>query len=61
MVSLRAAHPSYGLHVVGFSLGGGVAAMVAGLLDGAISPDEFRGMASTNPVGIVSQTPAASG
>lgn len=33
---LKEKHPEYGLHVVGFSLGAGVAAMVGGILDGAI-------------------------
>jgi hypothetical protein len=48
----REANPSYELHVVGFSLGGGAAAVLAGLLDGTINAEDPQLAAC---VGMVSQ------
>ncbi len=36
--ALKETHQGYGVHLVGFSLGAGVAALVGGVLDGAIAP-----------------------
>jgi hypothetical protein len=36
--ALKETHQGYGVHLVGFSLGAGVAALVGGILDGAIVP-----------------------
>jgi hypothetical protein len=35
-VALKKTYPNYGLHITGFSLGAGVAALVGGVLEGAI-------------------------
>lgn len=54
----REANPSYELHVVGFSLGGGAAAVLAGLLDGTINAEDPQlaacvGMARGNVTAVV--------
>lgn len=36
LLRLQSAYPSYSVHVVGFSLGAGVAALVGGVLEGGL-------------------------
>ena len=62
-VALKKTYPNYGLHITGFSLGAGVAALVGGVLDGAI-PVHLPHLVASPPSSFPAApdaTPASSG